>query len=151
MDRLNGPSSANDLTIVWSRLLGLFHGHTLIQTEQWHPFLAHQLKHFMARTGHFNMPVELETSQAVSMRGLDERARLGQYFEQSLHTSQNFWIPMSIGRSGLNGKSVKTLLIRTRGPNSLVISSPCLPNSPNPASTAIGMLMPSSLPLGMAR
>ena len=150
MSFVNKFRSANSLTNLCSTLSDLFHGQTLIQTEQPLPFLTHQSKHFIARMGHFKRPSVFDLSHALSVLCPSEMARLGQNFAQSLHFSQNVCTPISIGESGISGKSVNTLLIRIRGPKSRVMRSPCRPNSPKPASTAIGVDRPISFPHGMA-
>ena len=76
--------------------------------------------------------------------------RTGQFLAHCPHISQNSLTPNLMGLSGTSGRSVNTLLIRTRAPNFFVINRPLRPNSPRPASIAIGILKAVSLPLGMA-
>ena len=75
---------------------------------------------------------------------------LGHFLAHFSHIMQKSQTPNSIGVSGMRGRSVKTLVNRTLGPNSGVISRPLRASSPRPASIARGMLQAVSLPQAMA-
>ncbi len=106
--------------------------------------------HFMAFMGHLSTLMLLEISQALSVLSPVMIAPLGHLSAQSSHLSQKACTPKSIGASTSRGRSVKTLQILTRGPYSSVISCPCLPSSPKPASIARGISNAKSLPEGIA-
>ena len=74
----------------------------------------------------------------------------GQASVHRLHDSQNSVTPKLIGESWATGASVKIYPNRTRGPNSGVMTRPCLPYSPSPAWMAWGMTNAESLRLGTA-
>jgi hypothetical protein len=103
--------SAKTRTPRWNHVFGLFHGQTRVQIEQCDPFFTHQSRHFMAWTGHFNIPRLLDGSQGSFVRSPFLIAPLGQWREHRSHFSQKAWTPMSTGLSTSRGRQCRGPLL----------------------------------------
>ena len=128
----------------------LLNGQVRMQFEQHAPLLAQKAAHFFASICQVNKPCLLDLSIGVSVGFSRDNAWLGQCSAHFLQVLQNSQTPNSMGLSGTRGRFVKTLAIRTLGPNSGVISMQLRPSSPRPASIAKGILQAVSFPQGMA-
>ena len=129
---------------------GLLKGQTLMQLEQSVLLCAQKSIQVSALMCQVSTPLRLEILCGSSFGLPYMILLLGHFFAHFSQTIQNSFTPNSIGRSEVNGKSVKTFASRTLGPYSGVISNPFRAISPSPASMAMGMLQAVSFPHGRA-
>ncbi len=100
--------------------------------------------------GHLKTPGFVDMFIASFVRVPSMIALLGHNDAHFLQVSQNSVTPKRMGWSGTRGKSVNSLLIRILEPYFGVTKSPFRPNSPSPASMAMGILKAVSFPMGIA-
>ncbi len=125
-------------------------GQVRMQLEQSLWLSAQKLRQVSALICQVMTPSRLEILCGLSVGAPNIMLLLGHFLAHCSQIRQKSRTPNSIGLSGINGKSVKTLARRTRGPYCGVISNPLRAISPSPASMAMGMLQAVSLPQGMA-